>query len=1179
MSASSRLRAWPLNIARDGLNCLKARSLGSIASISSTAESGDGDGTTVNSTTSAKPGSAEDLLNFLKIHRTEWKPRPPYLKKSRYLKGSTDTSSSFSSNYRRKQQRQPNASNSNFPSSSSSSVYHQNTQNGHHQRIYQQKHQPYQKPHHQQPKSATALGLSQSRRSREITNRIVAAFANADAQLRSLDLPKEDKLDAARRCILSFTRLSSLPLSDINMSAMMHRVCRLVTHRGLVETRTGGGSAASYPNLNHVPLMEGLLDDVIARAKLQLLLTEPEVSTGAKNAEAVQAARITLATDNDKLHDSTAALALYSFGSIGMHLSQSDIDILSSILLSYRPMWTEQRVAMVLLALGRLGVVYGELQQNSPTCDLLDALYTASEEKLENFSAEELSTLIWGFATMGCPQIKSEYLTKVMAMMLPKVDELPLVGVFSTLEGLMMHNWVPPAPKSAWIEVKNNNNQIGALESSGGLGGSGDGANRDDRVCNVYTEDFSKEGRFQVKDLRELQSVAKTWEQRRRSGLAEFLRGQQEDRGGTSSSSSFIQHQHEHHQQLTNDVRGGNIADLNLGALAHSAMRARAERANKAQLSDLAAKVARELRASVAATKGMETPPSSVNAELMPGEEDDALVARLLTGEWEERKNMDEKFKLSDNSTAAVVSIEEGHSLDRSLPLHNENSESQKRERQQLKLQETNASGRGRFRIFRLGGLLAEASINPSSGREIIQPHYERAHLWDPLLLHPSEHTSEQSLVEDGWVRPDLEDVVNFESQMKAEHTDLGGETLLHGDHPLSNTTEDVYNSASQDAGVLPGTTTAAATSDALREAAAAAVAALSQRIAAMVPNIRADQAVNFARYFSALRHYDRDLLIAVRDKVEEVLKDYTPPPPVEQDFSPGADGNDKYSTTATTTTTTLPIRSTGFADFLWSFASLGIVDLIPPQLSRKAIHAALDDREYSAVALSRAAWSLAVLGHLDGLTLKNVCARIVSGQSTRNSKDTGSRSSGSAITAETSPEDLKIEKHSGNLNNRVILKQLFQAALQVEISTGESHHTLLPAELRTTAADAWKDRRNFLSTSYLQRQVAGVLQNNLGLECELEHAPEGSFVVIDIAVFANNNTKFAVEVDGPYHYSTNRITHKLGAMQLRDSLLRHSGWEVVSVPYYEWMQAKPWEKAKYLEGKVMPILQRQRKR
>jgi len=955
----------------------------------------------------------------------------------------------------------------------------------------------------------------------------------------------------------------------------MHRVCRLVTHRGLIEMRAGGG----YPNLDHKPLMENLLDDVRARAKVQLLLTKPEISNEEHSTEAVPATARRIATDMSDFQESTAAMTLYSCGYIGMRLSQSDIDILSSVLLNFQPQWTDHRVVMVLLGLGKLGVVHGQLKQNSPTSELLDALYMASEERIGNFSADELSTLVSGFASVDYAHLKSEFLTKVMAAMLPKIDKLPLVGMFGILEGLMMLGWVAPAPKTAWQEVENNHTHVAPFELGGGVGGS----SGDDTFRRKQTEDSGIKGSFQVKDLRELQSLAKAWEQQRRSELAEFLEGQQQQRqlengASTSPASSLIQHPPDHQLQLTSDTRGGNLATNNLGALAQRAMRARAERASKAQLSDLAAKVAKDLRSSVIATKDLETPQSFDTRVLTPNEQDDALIARLLTGEWEDREKTEEKIIFNDDSTAGIAR-DEKHSRDTSRSLQNEHEEYQNQQQPQLQLQQNSTRGRRRRRIFRMGPLLAKSTINPLNGREIIKPHYERAQLWDPLLLQPSQHASEQNAVlEDEFFHLGDDDVAELERRLSPEHTDLGSETLLpNGAHDLSNDDEDVHTFASQDDSTLLETTPAEviAASDALTEAAAAAVAALAQRARTMVPDVKPSQAINFARYLSALRHCDRDLLIAVRDKIEKVLENYNP---LLEGKDTSADDKNAYSST-----TTLPIKSSNLADFLWTFASLGIVDLIHPELSRKVIHAALHDVDIPAVALSRAAWSLAVLGHLDGPTMKKICARIVvSDQSSRNSnRDIGGHGGGASAMHDETAENLETEEqqYKAPMKNQVILKQLFQAALQVEIATGESHQTLLPAELRTTAAAAWNDRRNFLSTSYSQRQVAGVLENSLGLNCELEHVPESSFVVIDIAVFAKNNTKVAVEVDGPYHYSTNKINHKLGAMQLRDSLLRHSGWEVVSIPYYEWMQVKSWERAKYLKGKVMPILENQRQR
>ena len=96
-----------------------------------------------------------------------------------------------------------------------------------------------------------------------------------------------------------------------------------------------------------------------------------------------------------KVYESTAALALHSCGAIGMKISQEDLDILASTLLTFQHLWTEQRISMVLLALSRLGIIHKAVPSHSAVNDLLDALYSTAEEKIPHFSAEELSTIVW----------------------------------------------------------------------------------------------------------------------------------------------------------------------------------------------------------------------------------------------------------------------------------------------------------------------------------------------------------------------------------------------------------------------------------------------------------------------------------------------------------------------------------------------------------------------------------------------------------------------------------------------------------------------------------------------------------------------------------------------------------------------------------------------------------------
>lgn len=1204
----------------------------------------------------------------------------------------------------------------------------------------------------------------------------------------------------------------------------MHRVCRLVTH----ESIRGSGPplpGSFFPDLGQEPLMKSLLAEVVTRAKVQLGQGQSPCGPPSTQDEIISIPKILprsqmygVVTNGvsqaAEVHESTAALALYSCGVIGMPIARETLEILSKVILAARSEWSIGRIVMVTLALGKANVV--PLQG-----DLHAALVEDAYARLLEFSPEEISTLLWGLAHARYDP-GSDFITAAMAELYLKVDRIPQVGIFSTMDALSLLEWVPPAPQRAKAALRGpmpwaggaaettpryqqqQQQQYEGSNSSFNRSMYGSSSSRDSQFYSPGNDSNNNDSnQFRVRDLRELQNMARAWEQERRRGLAAFLNEQQSegeggDGGGGGGGKRGTSWEADHglpygggsgsgisisggSSTSSSSLSSSSLGEFSLEALAQKAIQLRMERDKVARLSQEASRIARELRNAAAVAASMNEssnggagfaaedgfkrkkyiPKGLKPAELTSLEDEEVLVAKFLTGTWPSdaptatagaavlQFNEDPSSGKNEASPSTLQNefISSSSSSDflpaydtASLPLQHKTGDkletalgvfsSTSGDSKNIKNEGAGASvsvsslGRGYGRrIFRLGPLLAEASVHPSSGRVLIEPHYDPEHLWNPDLLYPSQaqHALDElerhlelemeghgsgalggtagstagSTVESvvGCLDPGVEDFnPDFSSELElssleelsmasSSSTSTGfssGTATLRDDllleekkaGPISDVDDEstsshrgsgttnigtaITSTVEESDPILSSTTTIGDISDMssseplssiledssslsssssssleysrnlkLKEAAAAAMEGLAARSTAMLPSIRLDQAVSLTRYFGSLRHVDLTLLTEVRNKFEKAVEDARAgllPASASEGYRFLSTNNNTAAAAAGENTQNfsrrmasspsrvstpggqrIPLTSISIADLLWSFASLAAVDLMPRDLSRKLMEDALSDQDFSPVALARCCWSLAVLGHLDAAMLRTVCAQINTvlehkGQDLEALAGVGYRwelarnpSKRNLVGSSTSTStNNSTTSHQGDLaedpsaldifgsGHMIMLKQLFQAALQVEIATGEPYHTLLPPSLRDPAAAAWQDRRNFLYTSSLQRHVASALRS-LGLHCELEHCPRGSYVVIDVAVFdPETGAKLAVEVDGPSHYATNLPSHELGAVRLRDSLLRHSGWEVVSVPYYEWVRVQPWERAAYVRYKVAGALRAQ---
>ena len=107
-----------------------------------------------------------------------------------------------------------------------------------------------------------------------------------------------------------------------------------------------------------------------------------------------------------------------------------------------------------------------------------------------------------------------------------------------------------------------------------------------------------------------------------------------------------------------------------------------------------------------------------------------------------------------------------------------------------------------------------------------------------------------------------------------------------------------------------------------------------------------------------------------------------------------------------------------------------------------------------------------------------------------------------------------------------------------------------LPDSLRQACRDAFAEEEG--RPSKLQSVVAKEIRSQCGVaRVDEEHRCERSGYSIDALVTLNDGKEVAVEVDGPSHF-VGRSHQPTGATLLKHRQLRHFGWRLKSVPYWE---------------------------
>jgi hypothetical protein len=129
---------------------------------------------------------------------------------------------------------------------------------------------------------------------------------------------------------------------------------------------------------------------------------------------------------------------------------------------------------------------------------------------------------------------------------------------------------------------------------------------------------------------------------------------------------------------------------------------------------------------------------------------------------------------------------------------------------------------------------------------------------------------------------------------------------------------------------------------------------------------------------------------------------------------------------------------------------------------------------------------------------------------------------------------------------SRLDLSQLLQAHLASQYL--ELGLVTLPPSVLQVAVRAHREEARKVTVSNGQREVGESL-HRLGVAHELEHITADGLFSIDLAIV---DRRIAIEFDGPSHFTRNTL-EPLGHTRLRDRLLSAMGWQVVSIPFFEW--------------------------
>eukprot|EP01023_Acetabularia_acetabulum_P015021 TRINITY_DN17296_c0_g1_i3.p1 TRINITY_DN17296_c0_g1~~TRINITY_DN17296_c0_g1_i3.p1 ORF type:complete len:662 (-),score=78.84 TRINITY_DN17296_c0_g1_i3:690-2447(-) len=156
---------------------------------------------------------------------------------------------------------------------------------------------------------------------------------------------------------------------------------------------------------------------------------------------------------------------------------------------------------------------------------------------------------------------------------------------------------------------------------------------------------------------------------------------------------------------------------------------------------------------------------------------------------------------------------------------------------------------------------------------------------------------------------------------------------------------------------------------------------------------------------------------------------------------------------------------------------------------------------------------------------------------------------------------------------------QIYQSYLLCKINHDTKWWKELAPDLRKQCANQWKTSVVQLQSqdpSDFQQSVYEIL-GDLGIKHrEMEYITDGELASIDIA-FVIGGQRVAVEVDGPSHFTLSQPYLPMAKTVARNTLLEGLGWNVHSIPWYQWNQLTPDLRQKFVKQSVGKFLMKLR--
>eukprot|EP01025_Chloroclados_australasicus_P062062 TRINITY_DN8149_c1_g2_i1.p2 TRINITY_DN8149_c1_g2~~TRINITY_DN8149_c1_g2_i1.p2 ORF type:complete len:228 (+),score=18.23 TRINITY_DN8149_c1_g2_i1:296-979(+) len=145
--------------------------------------------------------------------------------------------------------------------------------------------------------------------------------------------------------------------------------------------------------------------------------------------------------------------------------------------------------------------------------------------------------------------------------------------------------------------------------------------------------------------------------------------------------------------------------------------------------------------------------------------------------------------------------------------------------------------------------------------------------------------------------------------------------------------------------------------------------------------------------------------------------------------------------------------------------------------------------------------------------------------------------------------QQLQNEEKQGDLLEYQF-KKLYQCHLLMNEQQRQEMWEMIPKSLREYCKHLWITQKDS-KQSYVQQEIFKGLKR-LGYRCQIEYIIPSNTFIVDINIVMDQQ-KFAIEVDGPKHFTNNKPYRAIGNTISRNKLLENQGYQVISIPFYEY--------------------------